>query len=269
MTTLEGRVVRRRRAVAAPPGVRDELDVLADLADRLGRPGLVPRGPRAAFEQLARASAGGPADYSGISYDRIDAGEALYWPCPRTGPDDGPGSPDGDAQRHPGTPRLFLDVFATVDGRARFVPVDHRPPDDDLRPDAPLYLITGRVLQHYQSGAQTRRVPELNHAVPGPFVELHPDLATRLGIEPRDHVVVSNARGQATVPARITDTIRTDTVFMPFHWSGSGAANALTNDALDPISRMPELKVCAVQLRRAEPAPDTGRVARTPAVGTV
>jgi len=242
MTTLEGRVVRRRRALDPPPGVRSDLEVLAGLAARLGRPGLIDPDPRATFTALARASAGGPADYSGITYERLDAGEALFWPCPAT--------PDGDPP-HAGTARLFLDRFATPDGRARFVAVDHRPPVDDLRADAPVYLVTGRVLQHYQSGAQTRRVPELAAASPGAFVELHPDLADRLGIEEGDDVRVSGARGVSVAPARLTTSIRGDTVFMPFHWSGPGRANTLTSDALDPVSRMPEFKVCAVSVERA------------------
>jgi assimilatory nitrate reductase catalytic subunit len=246
MTTLEGRIVRRRRAVDPPPGVRSDLEVLADLADRLDRPGLMPREPRAAFDQLRAASAGGLADYSGISYARLDAGEALFWPCPQLPPTAQPGTAP-----HPGTPRLFLDAFATPDGRARFVPVDHRAPVDDLRPDAPLYLVTGRVLQHYQSGAQTRRVDELTRAVPGPFVEVHPDLARRRGLQPGDDVRVRSSRGEAVAAVRITDTIRADTVFMPFHWSGPGSANRVTSDALDPISGMPEFKVCAVELERA------------------
>jgi len=260
LTTLEGRVVRRRRAVAAPDGVRDELTVLADLADRLGRPGLLPRDAPAAFDQLRAASAGGPADYSGISYARLDAGEALFWPCPADPADPadpaGPELPDGG--RHPGTPRLFLASFGTPDGRARFVPVDHRPPADDVRADAPVHLVTGRVLQHYQSGAQTRRVGELVAAAPGPHLELHPDLAERLGIETGDDVRVRSVRGSAVAPARITDAIRPDTVFLPFHWSGAGSANAVTNDALDPVSRMPEFKVCAVGVERVPPVDGSG-----------
>jgi assimilatory nitrate reductase catalytic subunit len=242
LTTLEGRVVRRRRALGPPPGVRDELDVLASLAERLGRPGLMPRDAAAAFEQLRTASAGGTADYSGISYARLDAGEALHWPCPARAAGEEP---------HPGTPRLFLDRFPTPDGRARFVAVDHRPPADDVRPEAPLHLVTGRVLQHYQSGAQTRRVAELASAVPAPFVELHPDLAERLGVEAGDDVRVRSARGTAVAAARLTESVRPDTVFMPFHWGGPGSANALTNDALDPVSRMPEFKLCAVSVERA------------------
>ena len=137
--------------------------------------------------------------------------------------------------------------FAHPDGRARMVPVAAGGPADDLRADAPVYLVTGRVLAQYQSGAQTRRVPALNRTAPEPFVELHPQLALRLGHRaPATTVRVTSTRGTATAPARITADIRPDTVFMPFHWAGEALANAVTNDATDPVSGMPEFKVCAV-----------------------
>lgn len=247
MTSLEGRVIRRRRAIDPPPGVRSELEVLADLATRLGSTVRFDVDPAAVFDELARASAGGVADYSGLSHARLDAEPDLFWPCPAT--------PDGDPP-HPGTPRLFADGFPTPDGRARMIAVDHLGPRDDVRADAPLYLVTGRVLQHYQSGAQTRRVPELAAAVPEPFVELHPLLADRLGVEDGDAVQVTSARGSVRAPARLTATVRPDTVFMAFHWAGEGGVNRITNDATDPVSGMPEFKVCAVDVRRAEPAAD-------------
>jgi assimilatory nitrate reductase catalytic subunit len=240
MTSLEGRVIRRRRAVAAPPGVRSELDVLAELARLLGSPVRFDTDPAAVFDELARASAGGPADYSGLSHARLDVEPDLFWPCPAV--------PDGAAP-HPGTPRLFADGFPTPDGRARMIPVDHRGPDDDVRRDAPLYLVTGRVLQHYQSGAQTRRVPELHDAVPGAFVELHPLLADRLGATDGDVLRLTSARGTVRAPARLTTAVRPDTVFMAFHWAGDGSVNRITNDATDPVSGMPEFKVCAVDVR--------------------
>ncbi|MFE2478147.1 molybdopterin-dependent oxidoreductase [Streptomyces sp. NPDC059389] len=236
-TNLEGRVLLRRRALTPPPGVRTDLDVLHGLAGRLGIEKGFPTDPEEVFEELRRASAGGPADYSGISYARIEAEQGVFWPCP----DDS----------HAGTPRLFLDRFPTDDGRARFAPVSHR--DAAEVPDAeyPVWLTTGRVVSQYQSGAQTRRVDELNTAAPGPFVEIHPRLATRIGAVEGAPLAVVSRRGRAVAPARITDTIRADTVFMPFHWPGEGRANTLTNPALDPVSRMPEFKVCAV---RVEPA---------------
>jgi assimilatory nitrate reductase catalytic subunit len=115
-------------------------------------------------------------------------------------------------------------------------------------------LTTGRVVSQYQSGAQTRRVDELNAAAPGPFVQLHPQLADRVGVAEGEPVVVVSRRGTAVAPAQITRDIRPDTVFMPFHWPGEGRANSLTNPALDPTSRMPEFKVCAVRLEPAAPA---------------
>ncbi|MER7620019.1 molybdopterin oxidoreductase family protein [Streptomyces sp. NPDC126503] len=236
MTNLEGRVLLRRRALTPPPGVRTDLEVLHGLAALLGWEKGFPAEPEEVFEELRRASAGGPADYAGIDYGRIEREQGVFWPCP---------DPD-----HAGTPRLFLDRFATADGRARFVPVVHRAAAEETDADYPVVLTTGRVVSQYQSGAQTRRVDELNAAAPGPFVELHPRLAERLGVAEGEPVAVVSRRGRAVAPARITTGIRPDTVFMPFHWYGEGRANTLVNPALDPVSRMPEFKVCAVRLER-------------------
>ncbi len=237
MTNLEGRVIRRRAAVAPPAGARDELWILHQLAARLGCGAKFPVEPSAVFDELGRASAGGPADYAGMSYQRIEAEDGLFWPCP--------------ASDHPGTPRLFTERFATPDGRARFTAVEFRPVAEDLDPDFPVYLTTGRVLAHYQSGAQTRRIRPLNDAVPASFVELHPDLAARLDVDAGDLVRVTSRRGSVTAPVRLSAEIRPDTVFMPFHWEG---VNRLTNPALDPTSRMPEFKVCAVNVSPVLPA---------------
>jgi assimilatory nitrate reductase catalytic subunit len=242
MTNLEGRVLRRRRLQAPPAHARSDLEVLHGLATRLGEPGYrYPTAPREVFEELRRASRGGKADYSGISYERLDAGEALHWPCPATA--------DGD---HEGTPRLFLDAFAHQDGRARFAEVDHRDSAEPVAADFPLHATTGRVLAQYQSGAQTRRVAELNDAAPEAFVEVHPDTAERVGLRAGDLAAVSSARGSTVARVRLDGALRPDTVFLPFHFPGEGRANLITNDALDPRSRMPEFKVCAVRL---EPAP--------------
>lgn len=242
MTNLEGRVQLRRRAVDPPPGCRSDLAVLRGLARRLGWAGWeqgFPEEPAEVFAELRRASAGGVADYAGISYERIAAEGGVFWPCP--------------AEDHPGTPRLFLDRFATPDGRARFTAAGHRPAAEEPDAEYPVLLTTGRVLAQYQSGAQTRRVAELNAAAPGPFVQVHPRLAERIGAAEGDRLAVVSRRGRAVAPARISTAIRPDTVFMPFHWPGEGRANTLTNPALDPASRMPEFKVCAVRVERAEP----------------
>ncbi|MFH0519012.1 molybdopterin oxidoreductase family protein [Streptomyces sp. M41] len=272
-TSLEGRVLLRRRAITPPDGVRSDLEVMHELAARLGGERNLEKGfptdPEEVFEELRRASAGGAADYSGISYRRLAEENGVFWPCPAPdggGPglrddgedasldavaraDDDPAQ-DGEAIApvHPGTPRLFLDRFATPDGRARFAAVSHRAIAEEPDDEYPVLLTTGRVVAQYQSGAQTRRVDELNTAAPGPFVELHPRLAARLGAAEGDPVAVVSRRGRAVAPARITTGIRPDTVFMPFHWPGEGRANTLTNPALDPTSRMPEFKACAVRV---------------------
>ncbi|WBC11752.1 molybdopterin oxidoreductase family protein [Micromonospora sp. WMMA1947] len=238
MTNLEGRVLRRRALREPPAGVRTELEILAALAGRLTEGGTpLPADPREVFAELGRASAGGPADYAGITWDRIDADTGVFWPCPdRDGPD---------------TPRLFADRFPTPDGRARFHAVTHRPAAEPVCADYPLHFTTGRVLAQYQSGAQTRRVAALRRAAPGGFVELHPDLAGRIGVAEGAPVRVVSRRGELRAPARLSTAIRPDTVFAPFHWPGAQRANSVTNDALDPVSGMPEFKICAV---RVEPA---------------
>lgn len=289
-TNLEGRVLLRRRAVSPPPGVRSDLEVLGGLASLLGHEKGFPSDPEEVFDELRRASAGGPADYSGITYGRIAAEDGVFWPCPETAAAEPDGSgraepaasghegpplaevpttdgsaalpgvaagPDGPAGRvpHPGTPRLFLERFATPDGRARFIPVAHRAAAEETDAAYPVLLTTGRVVSQYQSGAQTRRVDELNAAAPGPFVELHPMLAERLGAVEGEPLAVVSRRGRAVGPARITAGIRPDTVFMPFHWPGEGRVNSVTNPALDPTSRMPEFKVCAVRVERVTQQP--------------
>ena len=236
MTNLEGRVLLRQRACDPPPGVWSDTQIIAGLAERLGNGQRFPAEPRAIFDELRRASAGGIADYSGITYERIAAEDGVFWPCPD--------------EQHPGTPRLFLDRFPTDDGRARFLPVQHRPAAEEPDTQYPFYLITGRVMAHYQSGTQTRRVKELYDANPQAFVEIHPALAQRYGIADNDAVRLTTRRGVAIVHARLTTTIRLDTVFVPFHWGDTACVNLLTNPALDPISKMPEFKVCAVRMEK-------------------
>ncbi|WP_246002040.1 molybdopterin oxidoreductase family protein [Allorhizocola rhizosphaerae] len=231
MTNLEGRILRRRALREPPPGIGTDLAVMAELGARLsqGKSGVrFDSAPHAVFEELRRATAGGVADYAGVTWERVDAEDGVFWPCP--------------AADRAGTPRLFESSFATPDGRARMIAVEHRPVAEEVDAEFPLYLTTGRVLSQYQSGAQTRRI--LNGSI---FVEMHPDL----GFDDGTLVRVISRRGSMEAPVRLSEHIRRDTVFAPFHFPGMGRANSLTGDALDPISRMPEFKVCAV---RVEPA---------------
>jgi len=238
MTNLEGRVIRHKQATPRPEGVWTDTQIVTALAARLGAARHFPTDDQAdIFEELRRASAGGIADYSGISYARIDAEDGVFWPCP--------------SEDHPGTLRMFQETFAHPDGRARFHPVHHRGAAEEPDDEYPLYLTTGRVMAQYQSGTQTRRVEALGRTSPEAFVEIHPALARRFGIGDGDRVALTTRRGSIHVSARLTPHIRQDTLFVPFHWGGDACANRLTNPALDPTSKMPEFKVCAVRVERA------------------
>lgn len=235
MTNLEGRVIRRRRALDPPAGARDELWIMHELARRLGSAARFDTDPEAVFEELRLASEGGVADYSGIDYAMLDAGDAAYWPYER-----------GSV----GTPRLFAERFAHADGLARLVAVAARSSAHPAPSAGELTLVTGRLLEHYQSGAQTRRVPELLDAQPELRASLHPATAERLGIADGDPVEIANRRGTVRGRARLTADIRPDAVFLPFHYGDAQAANLLTSDAVDPISSMPEFKTNLVRVTR-------------------
>jgi assimilatory nitrate reductase catalytic subunit len=251
MTNLEGRVIRRRRALPPPEGVYDDLRLIKELADRLGRGRFFSADPREVFAELRLASAGGIADYAGINYERIDAEQGVFWPCP--------------SEDHPGTPRLFTENFPTPDGRANFIRVEYQEPDERPSHDYPYVLTTGRLMAQYQSGTQTRRVPSPSQAQVQPEAQLHPDLARRLNIGNADIVQLSTRRGSAAFRAAVNTDIRQDVVFVPFHWGGASAANALTNPALDPYSRMPAFKVCAVAVRRIGSPDDLQLLSSPPA----
>lgn len=237
MTNLEGRVVLRCAAVEPPEEVRSDLDVMADLAKRLGVQGFS-SDPQEVFEELTLASQGGKADYRGISYERITAENGVFWPCP--------------SPLYPDTPRLFIEDFPTPGRRAHFHAVEHRGaaelPDDDY----PYYLTTGRLLRQYQSGTQTRRVAQLLEGAAEPVAELHPTLAQRVAVTDGDKVWLKTRRGAVVMTVRVDSGIRPDTVFAPFHWGDAGSINRLTNPVLDPHSRMPSFKVCAVSVCRAD-----------------
>jgi assimilatory nitrate reductase catalytic subunit len=238
LTNLEGRVILREQARKPPEGVKTDLEVMGELAERLGHAeGFRFDGAEAVFEELRRATALGKADYSGITYAKIRAEQGVFWPCPEPG--------------HPGTPRLFAERFAFPDGRARFHVVRHQPVAEAPDSEYPLFFTTGRYKEHYNSGAQTRRVTQLNDAKPEPRVQIHPRLARDLQILDGQSVVVESRRGSVTMTATISRDIRPDTLFAPFHWGGKQAANVLTMPALDPFSRMPEFKICAVRARPA------------------
>jgi assimilatory nitrate reductase catalytic subunit len=161
----------------------------------------------------------------------------IFWPCP--------------SFTHPGTPRLFEGgQFKHPDGKARFYGFEYRPPVEDIDEEYPLFFTTGRVVSQYLSGNQTRRIGPLVDQYPEPLCEMHPVLAAKLGISDGEKVRVRTRRGEMCLPAQVVKTIRPDTIFIPYHWPGEKAANQLTNRALDPISKIPEYKVCACRVEK-------------------
>jgi len=238
VTSTEGRVIRIRKAVDPPGEARADWRIICDLARRLGKGHQFDfHSPSHIFAELTRVSRGGVADYSGITYEKIERQMGVFWPCP-----------DAD---HPGTPRLFEGGrFHHPDGRARFHAVEYRPPAEDVDADYPIILTTGRVVSQFLSGTQTRRIGPLVDQYPEPKVELHPKLAGRLGVCDGDRVRVSSRRGHLDLAAHVVATIRPDTVFIPYHWPGERSANRLTLRAYDPIAGIPEFKVAAVRIER-------------------
>ena len=145
---------------------------------------------------------------------------------------------------------MFLDRFATADGKARFHPVEFLGTSEQPDENYPLYLTTGRIMAQYQSGTQTRRVAALLEGSPRPFVQIHPSMARTYGVQEGDEVRLTTRRGTASFNAQLTTSIRMDTLFVPFHFGGMGCANLLTDPSLDPTSRMPAFKVCAVRIEK-------------------
>lgn len=251
VTTGEGRCVRLRNAVPPPGNARVDWKIICDLAARLGRSEFF-RYERAEeiFNELTAATKGGSIDYSGMTYEKIERDLGIFWPCP---------APD-----HPGTPRLFEGGrFHHPDGRARFHAFEYRPPAEDVDAEYPIFFTSGRVVSQYLSGTQTRRIGSLVDQYPEPLCEMHPRLADKLGVQDRDWVRVSTRRGEIIVPAQIVKTIRPDTVFVPYHWPGRKSANQLTLRALDPISKIPEFKVCACRVEKVADPPEKNDSAKS------
>ncbi len=247
--TAEGRVIKINKVVDPPGDARQEWRIVQDIAKALKRPhGFNFKSPREIFDELRRASKGGMADYSGITYEKIEKQMGVFWPCP--------------SDEHTGTPRLFekgswnpiaqgKGQFYFPDGRAHFNVTKYAPPTEVTDAEYPLILTTGRVVSHFLSGEQTRRIAPLVDHCPDPFIELHPQLAEKLGIADGDWATAESRRGNTTLRARVVKTIRPDTIFIPYHWGGRKSANQLTIAAQDPISKIPEYKVCSARLKKA------------------
>jgi assimilatory nitrate reductase catalytic subunit len=253
VTQVEGRIIRIRKAVDCPGDARQDWRIIQDIARALGRErGFTFNSPQEIFEELRVASKGGIVDYSGVTYEKLERQFGVFWPCP--------------SEDHPGTPRLFeagswnpvaqgKGPFYFPDGKARFKVTPYAPPAEDVDAEYPLILTTGRVVSQFLSGTQTRRIGPLVDHYPEPRIELHPLLAERLGIVDGEWITAESRRGRCTLRAQVVRTIRPDTIFVPYHWAGRKSVNQLTIAAQDPISKIPEYKVCAVKVYKADGPP--------------
>ena len=237
-TNSERRVSRVRAAVPPPGEARSDFDIFLAVAERWGCADELFAGwtsPRDAFEEWRRVSAGRPCDYSAMTWERLDEAGGLQWPC--------------SADTPSGTARLYTDGrYHRPGGRAALRVVEPEPIRDRPRPRFPLLLNTGRTVEHWHTRTKTGRVPILESLSPEAWVELHPTDAGGLGVRSGDFVRVSSERGSVErIRARVTATVRSGEVFIPFHWE-ERCANRLTDDQFDPISREPNYKQCAVRV---------------------
>ncbi len=238
-TSAEGRVIRIQKAVNPPGEAKVDWEILLEIARRLGKGKYFDhfRNTEDMFNELRVASKGGTADYYGITYDKIDKNMGVFWPCPELD--------------HPGTPRLFEGgKFYHPDGKAHFNVVEYRPSADLINEEYPIYLTSGRVIFHYLSGTQTRRIGFLTDQCPDPYVEIHPLLADKYNIREGDLVLITSRRDSIELKAKVVKTIRPDTIFVPYHFAGKKSINRLTQRALDPVSKIPEFKMSAVRIEK-------------------
>jgi formate dehydrogenase alpha subunit len=225
-TNTERRVQRVRKAVAAPGRARDDWQIICEVASKMGYP--------MAYESTSRIMdeiASVTPIYGGISFERLDQA-GLQWPCP--------------TREHPGTKYLHTDRFTR--GKGKFHAVEFKSPAEMPGDAFPFVLSTGRLLYQFHTGTMTRKSRAIHQVSPAGYVEIHSDDAQRLGIVDEQKVEVATSRGKVITSARVTTAIEKGWLFMPFHFR-EGPANALTHDALDPVAKIPEYKVCAAKIR--------------------
>jgi predicted molibdopterin-dependent oxidoreductase YjgC len=227
-TNSERRVQRVRKAVEPPGEAWDDWKILCEIATRMGYP-MAYESSQQIAEEISKVT----PSYAGISYERIEF-EGLHWPCPTA--------------EHPGTPILHGEQFTR--GKGLFHAIDYIEPAEMTDAEYPLFLTTGRLLFQYHTGTMSMRTDGLNQIAPEAFVEISPQDARKFELEEGNRVNIDSRRGTIQARVKISRKAVDGTVFIPFHFAAA-AANRLTNSALDPISGIPEYKVCAVKVSKA------------------
>jgi formate dehydrogenase alpha subunit len=229
-TNTDRRVQRIRKAIEPIGESKENWLIICELARKMGAKGFDFSTANAIMDEISQLT----PSYGGINYDRLETVGGLQWPCPTTD--------------HPGTPFLHKGKFAR--GLGKFFALEFKEADELPDEEYPLVLTTGRIMWQYHTGSMTRRSKKLESEAPEAYVEIHPDDAKKIGLNGHKRVRVSSRRGQIELGVRITNDIRCGLVYIPFHWA-EAAANVLTNDACDPITKTPEYKVCAVKVEVA------------------
>jgi formate dehydrogenase major subunit len=238
--TNTDRFVQLGRQALNPPGsARQDLQIIIDLAQRLGLSWSYGEGEAAVaavFDEMRRAM----PSIGGITWERLQAEDSVTYPCVK----------EGD----PGESVVFVDDFPTPSGRARFVPADIIPADERPDTDYPLVLITGRHLEHWHTGSMTRRSGVLDAIEPDPVASLHPVDLAAMGLKPGDLITIQSRRGKVSLYARADESSPNGSVFVAFCYY-EAAINKLTNSALDPFGKIPEFKYCAVRISKGGTTP--------------
>jgi formate dehydrogenase major subunit len=234
--TNTDRMVQLGRKAVEPPGqAREDLWIIQELARRMGLDWRYTH-PRDVFNEMRK----GMDSIAGITYERLERDSSVTYPCEN----------EGD----PGQPVVFTEHFPTATGRAKFVPADIIPAAEQPDQEYPLVLITGRQLEHWHTGAITRRAGVLDAIEPEPVASIHPADLARLKIKPGEIVTVESRRGAISLYARVDEGTPQGAIFIPFCYY-EAAANKLTNPVLDPFGKIPEFKYCAVRVTRGGELP--------------
>ncbi|MDD4765521.1 MAG: formate dehydrogenase subunit alpha [Atribacterota bacterium] len=232
-TSTERRVQIVRKAIEPVGNSKVDWQIIGLIAEKMGYSGL---NYQKSSEILAEINHITPI-YCGITWERLQENEAgLQWPCPNI--------------NHPGTVYLHKDGNFSR-GKGYFSPISFKGPVELPDDEFPFVLSTGRTLWHFHTGTMSRRSKTLNERVPEGYVEISKVDADRLYIKEKEMVKVITRRGEISIKARLTHKVSPGLIFIPFHFE-EAAANILTNAALDPIAKIPELKVCAAQIKKIQ-----------------
>jgi len=229
-TSGERRVNRVRKAVDGPGESKYDWEIIGMLAKKMGLKGFDWKSAKDVWDDMRACT----PNMRGVTYERMEKPESVHWPCL--------------TEDHPGTPILHCEKFACADGKGVMFGLEHRPPAEVADAEYPFTMMTGRLIFHYHTRTQTDKCEDLHREVPESFAQINTLDAKELGIRQGDKIKIASRRGETITTARVTDEVAPKIMFMTMHFADG--VNNLTNPALAPVSKMPELKHCAVKVEK-------------------